>query len=648
MPYAAGKDASDAPKLTQTTISFSSTVRLATPTGTLSNVPCLAQTTTSSSSGMSDVSSVPSSAGGYARGKRTEKVEKDVKQPSEVLVSLRLRLVAGGTAVVSDLSLKRQLLTIPAIKTKRRKYDTSDKIQILQVAEEYGIAEALRRARNMTGYEHLRPEQISRWRKTIMTPHRRMGRPPTSDAFNKAVLSFLMFTSVEKIDSSERLRVEANIAYGYSIIRAAAQKAQKLPQFANDTDIQKKSFSNNWIKTFLKAVNCRRRRTTTTEKTLPPIEEVQNHMLQIQQELDDYEEDEIISSDETGVFYGAQPLNQYVPDDARRGVAPPSDEKARITAMLWGSAKKMGPVFLIIKCSAKGYDLTGTRVLTLLHSVDGFKTSDGWSLHTWCATIKLNVKKQLVETPVAIPYLLHEDGHVVTIQNRAWMDTIRLCMWIDVQLGPYFAKKRGRCANVWDNCGPHSTVAVQEYAENWGVRNMPLPKNMTDVLQVMDLVVNSPVKSGIRREAAAKLFDLFQQWKFERIRAERDKKELPVFAPPKPKVSDGIKMLIKVVTENLATEKFLKSLRRCFVDVGLVPYEQTETESTYRPYTEHKRGSLNPNLFPDPGPLGSLGELVAAQCGAEPVTRHDALDDLDAEEESDEESDSSGASDDEM
>ena len=68
---------------------------------------------------------------------------------------------------------------------------------------------------------------------------------------------------------------------------------------------------------------------------------------------------------------------------------------------------------------------------------------------------------------------------------------------------------------------------------------MPLPKNMTDVLQVMDLVVNSPVKAGIRAEIAASLFEYFQQWKFERMRAERDKTALPVFAPPKPNMSAG-------------------------------------------------------------------------------------------------------------
>lgn len=63
-----------------------------------------------------------------------------------------------------------------------------------------------------------------------------------------------------------------------------------------------------------------------------------NMFQRTQQILQDFNLDEIISGDEMGVNYGAQPLNLYVPMDAERGTAPPSDDKARITAMLWGMA----------------------------------------------------------------------------------------------------------------------------------------------------------------------------------------------------------------------------------------------------------------------------------------------------------------------
>ena len=94
------------------------------------------------------------------------------------------------------------------------------------------------------------------------------------------------------------------------------------------------------------------------------------------------------------------------------------------------------------------------------------------------------------------------------------MDTARVCMWIDLQLGPYYAKRRGRCALVWDNCGPHGVETTREICAEWGIHDMRLPKNMTDVLQVMDLIVNSPMKAAARRDRCETLFDYFQAWKY--------------------------------------------------------------------------------------------------------------------------------------
>ena len=41
------------------------------------------------------------------------------------------------------------------------------------------------------------------------------------------------------------------------------------------------------------------------------------------------------------------------------------------------------------------------------------------------------------------------------------------------------------------------------------------------------MVVNSPVKSALRRARTKKLFNEFQVWKVKRLKAERDKTELP-------------------------------------------------------------------------------------------------------------------------
>ena len=301
------------------------------------------------------------------------------------------------------------------------------------------------------------------------------------------MLGELVFASVEKIDDAQRLKVEANVAYSHIIIVAAAKKVQAWPSFANDEKVKKCKFSPSWVYRWLRETDLRRRRVTTSAKTLPPPDQVQSQLREIQERLQDFTLDEVISADETGFFYCVAPLNQYVPESAERAVSPAGDEKARITAMLWGTAAgNMGPEFVIIKCSSKSFDLTKTRVLTALHTLPGFTATDGWSLKVWVKTLSLKVKKVDKDFEFKIPYLIHTDLSIITIQHRAWMDTCRVCMWVELQLGPFYEKKRGRCALIWDNCGPHGVAATKAICNENGVFDMPLPKNMTNECAASD------------------------------------------------------------------------------------------------------------------------------------------------------------------
>ena len=183
------------------------------------------------------------------------------------------------------------------------------------------------------------------------------------------------------------------MAYTHVVIRTAARQVQKWPQFAQDTKVQACEFSAKWIGRWLREVDLRRRKITTTAKHLPPPEQVQASMSAIQEKLKDFELDEIISADETGIIFCQQPLAQFVPPSAERAVAEKADEKARLTAMLWGTAAgKMGPVFAIIKCTSKLADLTNTRVLTSLASVPGFTAADGWTADVWTRELTVMVK----------------------------------------------------------------------------------------------------------------------------------------------------------------------------------------------------------------------------------------------------------------
>lgn len=569
-------------------------------------------------------------------------IRKKTQLSSELRVILHVRPLAGEIrAAVVSLNITRVPITLDFLTPKRRKFDRSAKQRIVDSASELGLREAVRRARNTPGFERICPQTIRRWRVQLCGPKNKPGRKRASiGSFDSAVLDRLIYASVEDADTPQRVAVEANVAYSYENIRMAAMNAQKHEEFQSNAAIQSLKFSNKWIQKWLKHVSFSRRRVTTSDKVLPPPEKIQQDMREIQEKLDDFDLEEVISADETGINYGQMPLNHYVAEGAERGSVPASDEKARITAMRWGKAKGgMAPPFIIVKCTAKGSDLSNTRVLQNLHLLQGLTTQDGWALKLWSRELKLKEKNRFVTRQYVCPYLAHANGSLITIQQKAWMDSIRVCMWLDLQLGPHYRTKRGRVALVWDNCGPHGVEAVSEIASEWGIFMMPLPKNMTDVLQVMDLVVNAPLKSAIRRARAQALFSHFQSWKIERLRAEKDpSKTCPKFQPPKPKVSGGIKTLMDIMQTTFKTDQFLNSLEKCFVDVGLAPTNIDETSATYKPYIGHNRGSMNSYIYQWPwgikvAPAGSfsMGEAVATLDDVEVQTRNDAMDDIDAE-----------------
>jgi aldehyde:ferredoxin oxidoreductase len=104
----------------------------------------------------------------------------------------------------------------------------------------------------------------------------------------------------------------------------------------------------------------------------------------------------------------------------------------------------MGPSYNIIKMDVKGTNLNSSRVLKNLAKLPGFTPADGWELRTWTHTLKLpqRGKNKHVTAEHVRPYLMHVDSLVIiTVQLKAWMDSAGICMWADVQLGPYYAKE---------------------------------------------------------------------------------------------------------------------------------------------------------------------------------------------------------------
>ena len=462
---------------------------------------------------------------------------------------------------------------------KRRTYDKYERSIIKKKSSECGMStmQFVKSVRKTSGYDSFSKSTLKRMLKENVS--RKRGRK-VNLAYDEAVMDNLVFSVLEKIDGVETAVIQANIIHSHDIIRKAATVARKIEPFLSDEKVQKLKFTRTWIKGFLKRNTLRRRRTTTCAKAVPSQEQVRERMGAIQKTIVDggYAPDQVHSSDETGMIWGAGPKHQYIPDTADRASTPPGDEKSRFTSLETGDGSGfMVPSFHVIKCSSKTpKDLSRTRVVHNLHALAGFTAAEGWALREWTKTLTINDKKH-GPRPVTFkrPYLIHlEKLTVVTCQVKAWMDTAGVAMWVELQYGPYVARScRGKSCLVWDNCSCHNVQCLKDIFAAWNIEVENLPPNMTDQLQVMDLVVNAPLKAGIRRMRCNSLFEEFQRFKIKRL-TELAKppaqRKLPKWNPPKPKLVDGLRTVIEVEETTLCTPKFRESMRRCFIAVGLI------------------------------------------------------------------------------
>ena len=107
-----------------------------------------------------------------------------------------------------------------------------------------------------------------------------------------------------------------------------------------------------------------------------------------------------------------------------------------------------------------------------------------------------------------------------------------------------------------------------EVIDEIGVDVAFLPKNMTGELQVLDLVVNGPLKAHIRTNRANVLYQSFQEYKVKRA-ADNDlplsQRNCPVFSPPKPTMLGGIKDLIMLFDGPFKETKFKDCINRTFI-----------------------------------------------------------------------------------
>ena len=387
-------------------------------------------------------------------------------------------------------------------------------------------------------------------------------------------------TNIYLQEDEKVVRVLVNVSFNYTIINSAAKSVQEKDVWKNVASVQKIDFSAKWTRGFLNRGGLTRRKITREDKTVPSDEEIDS-VLRIGQDIyiaNGHSAKTTFNFDETAFTWAIGPTHIFCPSNQQRatniGI---SNEKVRITAVIAVSAEGLfTPLMLILKhsvSSEKNPDQTRMTVVRDLHQKDGFTIADGWILKEWRKELEIKGHTDLHK----VLYLIHErTGHVITSQVKAWNDTVRMTLWFKVVIKPI--KERLGKMLIWcDNCGSHKTTSVMEVIREIGVDVVFLPKNMTGELQVLDLVVNGPLKAHIRTNRANRLYKCFQSYKeataIDSALPPHLRKKLD-FNPPKPTQLEGIKDLILMFEEQFTEEKFKCCINRTFIKTGTLPIDR--------------------------------------------------------------------------
>jgi hypothetical protein len=464
--------------------------------------------------------------------------------------------------------------------------------------------EFLRNLREKTGFERVQRSHIVGWEHQHGIPVDASkpitGRPARKkvgvkvDAqFEAQIVDSLLFREVCRAESAERVEVVANAIYSYDIIRAMAKKvADEMP---DGHPAKKLMFSTGWVQRFLKRNQLRRLRVTTNLSCKrPPASEIQAFLKEVQdhQQSNSLTPFDILSVDETGIFYGFGPTHQYVTRMESRAAAPTSKDRFTVVIGARGTGELLPP-FIIAKCSSKANLKDPTSINKLKAKGDIFR---GWLPKRWKRTVDGEAYERF--------YLQGPMNEIVIQHPSAWADTISTMMFLDLMIGDC-----RRVAVVWDNCAPHRTSAVRALAKELSIDLFYLPPNMTDRLQVVDLAINAPLKMRCRMERGKQLVSHLSMWKAER--------QINPTAPlqfPRSTLLDGIRVVVKAFAEKFS-DSFKDGIHRTFVKVSLLP----NAGGDFLPFPTH-------DLFTKP--------TVAIRSGAdEPVTAAEFLCDVDIADE---------------
>lgn len=360
-----------------------------------------------------------------------------------------------------------------------------------------------------------------------------------------------------------------------------------------------------------------RRKITCDDKNLPTDAEIVR-IMKIGQSMyveKSHEPHTCYNFDETAFTYSIGPTHIFCPTDQQRatniGI---SNTKLRITAVIAVNAVgKFAPLMLIIKHSVSSEarpDQTRMKVISELFKKKGFTAQDGWEISVW--EKELTIKG--VTALHRCTYLRHTvTGHVITSQVKAWNDTTRMVMWFELVMKPI--KELFGKLMIWcDNCGSHKTSSVKSVIAETMVDVAFLPPNMTGELQVLDLVVNGPIKAHIKNKRAMRLYESFQEFKRERLADMEfplDQRRNVQFSPTKPTMLEGMKDLILLFQGQFTEEKFQRCINASFIKTGTLPQESQDVSVPPTFVTYEKAASSGTLPVIPQGTLDFESETVA-------------------------------------
>jgi DDE superfamily endonuclease len=164
-----------------------------------------------------------------------------------------------------------------------------------------------------------------------------------------------------------------------------------------------------------------------------------------------------------------------------------------------------------------------------------------------------------------------------------------MALLFEIVMLPLKNKHQQQRMLLWcDNCGSHKTSCVRDVIRETYLDVAFLPPNMAFELQVLDLVVNGPLKAHIR---TIRVYAAFKVYKI----ARNEDQKLPLsgrlnldFNPPKPTMTEGIQDLLFLFKKQFTEDKFRECINRTFIKTGTFPI----TDSSPATFIESKKELL--------------------------------------------------------